>query len=53
MKESLIELLAGDEVLSALTRLKNGKIEDVAADFAEKFCFNNRGLGLELFFSDK
>ena len=51
MKESLIELLAGDEVLSALTRLKNGKIEDVAADFAENFCFNDRGLGLE--FTDK
>jgi hypothetical protein len=51
MKESLIELLAGDEVLSALTRLKNGKIEDVAADFAENFCFNGRGLGLE--FTDK
>jgi len=51
MKESLIELLAGDEVLSALTRLRNGKIEDVAADFAENFCFNDRGLGLE--FTDK
>ena len=51
MKESLIELLAGDEVLSALTRLKNGKIEDVAADFVENFCFNDRGLGLE--FTDK
>ena len=51
MKESLIELLAGDEVLSALTRLKNGKIEDAVADFAENFRFNDRGLGLE--FTDR
>ena len=51
MKPGLIELAAGDEVLSALTRLKSGKIEDAIADFAENFSFNDRGLGLE--FSDK
>jgi len=51
MKEGLIELAAGDEVLSALTRLKNGKIEDAVADFAENFCFNDRGLRFE--FTDK
>ena len=51
MKEGSIELAAGDEVLIALTRLKNGKIEDAVADFAENFCFNDRGLGLE--FTDK
>ena len=43
MKEGSIELAAGDEVLIALTRLKNGKIEDAVADFAENFCFNDRG----------
>jgi hypothetical protein len=51
MKEGSIELAAGDEVLSALTRLKNGKIEDAVADFAENFRFNDRGLGLE--FTDR
>lgn len=44
-------MAAGDEVLSALTRLKNGRIEDAVADFAENFSFNDRGLGLE--FTDR
>jgi len=51
MKEGSIELAAGDELLIALTRLKNGKIEDAVADFAENFRFNDWGLGLE--FTDK
>jgi len=49
MNEGLIELLASDQdALSALTRLKNGTIEDAVADFAGNFSFNDRGLGLEL-----
>jgi len=50
--ESLIDATVRDEgVLSVLTRLKKGEIEEVVADFAESFCFNDRGLGLE--FTDK
>ena len=52
MNGPLIELAARDEdVLNALKRLQNGTIEDAIADFAEDFCFNDRGLGLE--FTDK
>ena len=52
MNEGLIEVAPRDEgVLSALTRLKNGKSEDAVADFAERFCFNDKGLGLE--FTDR
>ena len=52
MNGHLIGLAARDEeVFSALTRLQNGTIEDAIADFAEDFCFNDRGLGLE--FTDK
>jgi hypothetical protein len=48
MIEALSEMAARNEdVLRALTRLKNGEIEDAIADFAEEFCFNDRGLGLE------
>ena len=48
MDEALIEVAAREEcVLGVLTHMKNGKIEDVIADFAEKFNFNDRGLGLE------
>ena len=47
MIEALSEMAARNgDVLRALTRLKNGEIEDVIADFAEEFCFNDRGLGL-------
>jgi ketosteroid isomerase-like protein len=46
MNEALIEVAARD-VLSVLTHLGNGNIEDAVADFAETFCFNDRGLGLE------
>jgi hypothetical protein len=36
-----------DVVLNVLTRLKNGEIDDAIACFAEKFTFNDRGIGLE------
>lgn len=52
MNQHLIELAACDEtVLSPLTRLKNGTVEDAVADFAESFRFTDRGLGLE--FTDR
>jgi ketosteroid isomerase-like protein len=37
--------------LSVLTHLRNGNAEDAVADFAENFCFSDRGLGLE--FTDR
>ena len=52
MIEALTEVAARDEdVLNALTRLKNGKVEDAVADFAENFRFNDLGVGLE--FTDR
>lgn len=52
MIEALTQTAAlAEGVLSTLTRLKNGKIEDALADFSEKFVFNERGLGLE--FTDR
>ena len=52
MKKSLMELSTGEEnVSNVLTHLKNGKIEEAVADFAEEFRFNDRGLGLE--FTDR
>ena len=52
MIETLTEMTTHEEhVLRALTRLKNEKIEDAVAEFAENFCFNDRGLGLE--FTDR
>ena len=48
MIEVLTEVTARDDgVLSALTHLRNGSIEDALTKFAEEFCFNDRGLGLE------
>jgi len=38
-------------VLTALTHLKNGKVDDAISLFAEEFRFNDRGIGLE--FKDK
>jgi hypothetical protein len=38
-------------VLTVLTNLKNGKIADAIADFAEEFKFKDHGIGLE--FEDK
>ena len=40
-----------EAVLTALTHLKNGRIEDATAQFHEKFAFTDRGIGLE--FKDK
>ena len=40
-----------DVVLTALTHLKNGKIEAAIACFADEFTFNDHGIGLE--FKDK
>jgi hypothetical protein len=34
-------------VLTVLTHLKDGKIDDAAARFAEKFTFKDHGIGLE------
>jgi len=34
-------------VLTVLTHLKNGRISDATASFAEKFEFKDRGIGLE------
>jgi hypothetical protein len=45
---ALIAVTAYEEgVLSALTHLKKGKIEDAVAEFAEEFRFNDLALGLE------
>jgi len=52
MNGHLSELATCDEeVLRALTRLENGRIDDAVAVFADSFSFNDRGLGLE--FTDK
>jgi ketosteroid isomerase-like protein len=52
MIEALTELASRDEdVLNALTRLKNGKVEDAVADLAENLRFNHLGVGLE--FTDR
>jgi steroid delta-isomerase-like uncharacterized protein len=38
-------------VLTTLTHLSNGEVDDAVAHFAEEFRFNDRGMGLE--FKDK
>jgi hypothetical protein len=46
------QMTASEEaVLNTLTNLKNGKIENAIASFAEEFSFKDHGLGLE--FNDK
>jgi hypothetical protein len=46
--ESAIETAANEErVLRALKRLREGNIDEAVGEFAEKFCFNDRALGLE------
>jgi steroid delta-isomerase-like uncharacterized protein len=48
LEMSEIGMAASEEVvLSVLTHLKNGKIEDVIAGFAEEFRFQDHGIGLE------
>jgi hypothetical protein len=52
MSKQAIEIAAPEKVVrSVLTNLKNGKIEDAMAGFAEKLTFIDYGLGLE--FKDK
>jgi hypothetical protein len=45
------EIEIGMEVLTMLSHLKNGKIGDAIARFAEEFRFKDHGIGLE--FKDK
>ena len=50
--ETLIATAASEEiVLTVLSHLKNGKIENALAGFAEEFRFKDHGIGLE--FKDK
>jgi hypothetical protein len=42
---------SNDDVLSALTRVKSGNAEEAVAVFADKFSFNDWGIGLE--FTDR
>jgi hypothetical protein len=52
MSEVSSRMAASEEiVLNVLTNLKNGKIEDALARFAQEFRFKDHGLGLE--FNDK
>ena len=52
MEMSQIVIVASEGVvLTALTHLKNGKIEAAVACFADEFTFNDRGIGLQ--FKDK
>jgi steroid delta-isomerase-like uncharacterized protein len=41
------EVEIGMEVLTVLAHLKNGKIDDAVAHFAEEFTFKDHGIGLE------
>jgi steroid delta-isomerase-like uncharacterized protein len=52
MSEIAIEMATSEEVvLTVLTHLKNGKIDDAIAGFSEKFRFEDYGIGVE--FTDK
>ena len=52
MEMSQVAIVASEGVvLTALTHLKNGKIEAAVACFADEFTFNDHGIGLE--FKDK
>jgi len=52
MTEIAVEKAASEQVvLSVLTRLNHGNIDDAIARFAEEFAFKDRGIGLE--FKDK
>ena len=52
MTEIAVENAASEQVvLSVLTRLNHGNIDDAIARFAEEFAFKDRGIGLE--FKDK
>ena len=47
------EIEIGMEVLTVLTHLKNGKIEDAIARFADEFRFKDHGIGLEFNAKDR
>jgi hypothetical protein len=48
LEMSEIGMAASEEVvLSVVTHLKNGRIEDALAGFAEEFRFKDHGIGLE------
>ena len=52
MTEIAVEKATSEQVvLSVLTRLNHGNIDDAIARFAEEFAFKDRGIGLE--FKDK
>ena len=52
VREILIATAASEEiVLTVLSHLKNGKIEEALAGFAQEFRFKDHGIGLE--FKDK
>jgi hypothetical protein len=52
MKTVQVEITAQrDVVLAVLTHLNNGKISEATAYFAERFQFNDWGIGLE--FTDR
>jgi len=48
MSEIAIERAATEQlVLTVVTQLKNGEIDDAIDLFAEEFTFTDRGIGLE------
>jgi hypothetical protein len=52
VRETLIATAASEGmVLTVLSHLKNGKIEEALAGFAQEFRFKDHGIGLE--FKDK
>ena len=49
MSEIAIEVATSEEVvLTVLTHLKNGKIDDAIDRFSEEFRFEDHGIGVEL-----
>ena len=50
-ESAIVKAASEGVVLTVLSQLKNGKVEEALADFAEEFRFKDHGLGLE--FTDK
>src|SRR5215472_11561234 len=50
-ENAILKAASEGVVLTVLSQLKNGKVEDALAGFAEEFRFKDHGLGLE--FTDK
>jgi steroid delta-isomerase-like uncharacterized protein len=46
-----MQMASAEVVLTVMARLRNGRIEDATAFFAEEFCFRDHGIGLK--FQDK